>query len=120
MDDLTKLDWLCNIINDGIQVPAMMLANSEPDIWRQFEDHYGGWWDTDLEAMETIEDMHKKELENPDDPNDPDRPREPENLFIGKALELTDKLEDCTPEQLEAITTLLFLAIKATRRVYGE
>jgi hypothetical protein len=89
LDDMKKLDWLHNIINDGIFVPWTHARDGELDVWKQFEDHYGGWWDTDLDK------------EAPDE----------------KAFELASKLEGCTPPQLEAITTLLYLAIKTTRVV---
>jgi hypothetical protein len=92
MSDIKKLDWLYNIVNDGISIPWKASREGRPEVWKQFEDHYGGWWDTDL------------------DNEDPEE----------KAFKLASMLEGCTPQQLEAITTLLYLAIKTTRSVCGD
>ena len=86
MSEIVPGDWLLNFINDGISVP--WLSGN----WQQFDDHTGGWFDTDLET------------------EDPDK----------KAFAIVERLADCTPEQLDAVAELLYLAIKTTRTISNQ
>lgn len=84
-------DWLNNVIDVAIALPYQFWEEGEkPEaIWSAFEGYCGTFLDTDLSE------------------NDPG----------ARAFQLADQLQGLTAEQYKAIAALLFLAVKATRKV---
>ncbi len=88
--ELKKMDWVYELIERGILAPINPDEAEHP--FAQIQQMFGGWFDTNLETENVEEKAHQQ----------------------------VEKLESCTPKQLEAIATLMFLAIKVTLEVSGR
>jgi hypothetical protein len=85
-----KMDRLCSVINDAVGMPWLDWQRGTRDHWGLFEQFLD--FDTDLTDV------------NP----------------MAAALDLTDRLQDLRPDQVDAVARLLVLAIKVTRTVCLE
>ena len=85
-----KMDRLCSVINDAVGMPWLDWQRGTRDHWGLVEQFLD--FDTDLTDV------------NP----------------LAAALDLTDRLQDLRPDQVDAVARLLVLAIKVTRTVCLE
>ena len=85
-----KMDRLCSVINDAVGMPWLDWQRGTRDHWGLIDQFLD--FDTDLTDV------------NP----------------LAAALDLTDRLQDLRPDQVDAVARLLVLAIKVTRTVCLE
>ena len=85
-----KMDRLCSVINDAVGMPWLDWQRGTRDHWGLVDQFLD--FDTDLTDV------------NP----------------LAAALDLTDRLQDLRPDQVDAVARLLVLAIKVTRTVCLE